>query len=141
MKTLRARREHNMTAAQLRDILNEIGVPVGGEFTISARSDYKPGEHPTDNHAVRGKTEASADAAARVFPKTGTMRRRVLEVFVLGPKTRQEILELTGLSGNTVRPRILECIDGGWLQQCRRQPYRNGREVLELTPKAWQALK
>ena len=47
----------------------------------------------------------------------------------------------TGLIPNSLRPRLLEAIDGGWVRQCARLPYVDGNEVVELTEKAVSALR
>lgn len=52
------------------------------------------------------------------------------------PLTRAQIAEKTGIPGNSIRPRCLEAIDGGWIQQSSSTPSVADNEVLELTAKA-----
>lgn len=139
MKTLRLRRGE-VTPRNLAKALDSIGVRNGDEFVIASRASYVPGEQMDSRHAVRGKREASALAAARVWPKTGTARRMVIDALLEGPATREQIRQRTMLRPNTIRPRVLEAIDGGWIQQCARCPYIEGQELLELTDKARREL-
>lgn len=62
--------------------------------------------------------ETAKSAALEVMPRTGTQRRRVLDMirrFAEHGCTRDDIAEDLDLSPNTVRPRVKELIDGGWV--------------------------
>jgi hypothetical protein len=118
---------------RLEEILDELGIPVGGEIVISTRSDYTV-DDLTENSAVRGKTDESAEAAEQVFPRTGTKRWEVVAALsILNKASRKQLCEITDMKPDTLRPRVLECIDGGWVKQSTDCPYIDDEEILELT--------
>lgn len=140
MKTLRLRRNDPALGDILRAALDEIGVGPGQEFTVSGRANYFPGDEQDSNHSVQGKADASKSAANKVWPRTGTQRRILIDALAAGRATREELCGRTGLPPNSLRPRLLEALDGGWIRQSPEQPYIDGKEVLELTEKATGAL-
>jgi hypothetical protein len=80
--------------------------------------------------ASPGKTTTSALAAMKIQPKVGTMRRIVLDTIRnFGPLTADEITK-HGFGPNkhpyTIRPRITELVDAGWLEHEPRS-YRVNR--------------
>lgn len=100
------------------------------------RSD--PGENTVGQaHRDAGDTEQAA--AERVRPRTGTQRRRVLAAFVRAypeGRTDDELVAELGLTPNSVRPRRVELVRGGWLVDSgERRPTPTGSPavVWELT--------
>jgi Helix-turn-helix domain len=92
-------------------------------------------------------SETSRKAALANYPRAGSQRARILEhVLASGGagRTREELEDRLGLTGNTVRPRVRELIDGGWLRVrkdggtpvTRRTTLGNASEVLEATERA-----
>lgn len=102
-----------------------------------ARTAYLGGTVPS----VR--TATSEAAAARVEPKRPSQRQRVL-AFVAGRggagATRPEIAATTGLSENTVRPRVCELLADAQIVESRVAAPRGGCAVL-VTPAAEAALR
>jgi hypothetical protein len=137
VKTLRLKRQEDDVETQ-REVLRgltELDVKIGDEFTVASRASYDVASLE-QNDAVCGKKDASYWASVRVWPTTGTARRRVVDILKDGPLTRAQLYAQTGLNPNTVRPRVLEAIDGGWIQQAQGRGTVDGNELLELTPKA-----
>lgn len=90
-------------------------------------------------------SETSRQAALDAYPRQDGQRWKVLHGMPLrGGATRDELEQRTGLSGNTVRPRVQELIDGDFLEETiRTRPTRAGSEavVLELTHKGRKAIE
>lgn len=92
---------------------------------------------------VRRDHQATSKAAALdVYPRSGTQRRLVLLYIYregdLGA-TRDEVALELDMSPNTVRPRIKELIDAGWVEtngQMRPTPLGRAAEVLIATERA-----
>jgi hypothetical protein len=92
------------------------------------------------------KSETSRQAALVNYPKSGTQRARILRTIVQGAdgRTREELASLLGLPDNSVRPRVRELIDGGWIvvhvrdgeAVTRKTALGNQSEVLIPTAKA-----
>jgi hypothetical protein len=95
------------------------------------------------------KSETSRQGALANYPRSGSQRERVLrEVILSGDRgmTREELESATTLGGNTVRPRVRELIDGGWVRVRaaddgavalrRKTAMGNWSEVLVSTVKA-----
>lgn len=103
---------------------------------------------PDANGAGRARSDARATAKAAalaVLPKSGRQRRRVLDAIVAVARdprivglTDVQLAHATGLSPNSVRPRRVELVDGGWLEPASTTREHNGREhtVWCLTQKA-----
>ena len=107
--------------------------------------------------------DTSRAAALAALPRSGTQRRAVLGVFVTGQPvgqvvgeygfepestryefTDEELKAATGLPANTVRPRRVELVDGGWLMDSgERRPTRSGHDAIVwcLTDKAVAAFE
>lgn len=65
---------------------------------------------------VRNDHPSTAKAAAHAaFPRSGTWRRKVLDAIALRPRTDDELQHDLTMSGNTERPRRVELVDGGWI--------------------------
>jgi predicted ArsR family transcriptional regulator len=89
----------------------------------------------------RDHQATARQAAFEVMPRTGTQRREILrELYRAGRHgwTRDEIAERLELSPNTVRPRVKELIDGGWVEasgETRPSAMNREAEVLVVTAK------
>lgn len=101
-------------------------------------------------------SETSRQAALAVYPRQGTDRWKILYLLDLASKsgmpghTRDEIARHVGLPGNTVRPRVRELMDGGWVEQARDEDGKLIRrlsdaghpaDVLRLTALAREAIR
>lgn len=95
------------------------------------------------------ESETSRQAALSVYPRQGSQRRLILEAFATGKGrmhgfTREELAGWVRLPDNSIRPRVRELIEGGWITQGSKdgkpatRPTRTGREseVLTLTGRA-----
>jgi hypothetical protein len=98
----------------------------------------------------RGARDTSRRAAAELS-RSGTQRRRVLDAVVAVARdpatlglTDLQIASATGLRDNSVRPRRVELVDGGWLQAAvddggnplTREHYGREHTVWALTDRA-----
>ena len=76
----------------------------------------------------------SAAAAGVVFPRTGTLRRHVLDAIgAAGERgaTDDDLLASTGLAPNTLRPRRWELVSGGWVVDSgRKRPTASGSDAV-----------
>jgi hypothetical protein len=68
-------------------------------------------------------------AAAKAVPDAATLRACVLETIAAAAAglTREEIEAATGLSGNTVRPRVWELVRAGLVVECGTRRTASGR--------------
>lgn len=92
-------------------------------------------------------SETSRKAALANYPRSGSQRERILRHVVarssrVGERgaIREEIQWELGLGGDTVRPRVKELIEGGWLRETehtRRTTKGNEAVVLAPTQKAY----
>lgn len=85
-------------------------------------------------------SETSRKAALANYPRSGSQRWRILQHIAGTVKgaTREQIAEALRLSGDTVRPRVLELLEGGWLRVTdRTERTRLGEEaeVVDVTAK------
>lgn len=90
------------------------------------------------------KSETSRQAALVNYPRSGSQREQILLAMArrieLG-RTREELATELRLPDNSVRPRVRELIDGGWIRVrtidgdpvTRSTALGNRSEVLELT--------
>lgn len=94
-------------------------------------------------------SETSRQAALANYPRQGSQRWRILDALttrdVETPPgrarglTREELSDRTGLAGDTVRPRVVELIAGGWVvesEQTRQTRAGNAAALVLLTDKA-----
>lgn len=84
-------------------------------------------------------SETSRRAAIDAYPRQGSQRWKILKALVISPLTRYEIMQQTGLLENSVRPRVVELIEGGWIEetdQTRPTGSKSKAVVLALTAKA-----
>lgn len=113
----------------MTDLFHEVCPTCHGKGYV-ARSD--PAAN-TEGKSRRDHPDTSRKAALKAMPKTGTQRRRVLELITL--YTRSPTLGLTEgitdaeiqlrlqMSGNTERPRRVELVEGGWIAAHPRRRY------------------
>jgi hypothetical protein len=73
-------------------------------------------------------------AALRVLPHTGTARRRVLEAIFMAAAnglTDEEIQDELHMNPSTQRPRRVELVEGGWVEDSgERRPTRSGMDAV-----------
>jgi predicted ArsR family transcriptional regulator len=85
---------------------------------------------------------ATAKEAAAGVDNIAAKRRRVLEA-IAGGYTDEEVSDITGMPGNTVRPRRVELIGMGLVARTERtRPTRSGRRAIvwDVTDKGLAAL-
>jgi hypothetical protein len=93
-------------------------------------------DHPITSHL----------AAFRVMPRSGTQRRRLLNLLVEaypGGLTDEDFAERTGLSLNTIRPRRGELVRGGWAyatRERRKTQHDNDAIVWAITARGREEL-
>ena len=88
--------------------------------------------------------ETSRAAAWAVAPRTGTQRRKVLVAIAYKPRTDEELQADLAMSGNTERPRRVELVEGGWIEDSgERRKTRAGDDAIvwSLTEKARAELR
>lgn len=80
---------------------------------------------------------ASRQAALRILPRTGTQRRRVYDyIRTMHGTHREQIAKSLGMSENSVRPRVQELIEGGWVRTAGYQTNARGQTVEILVANA-----
>lgn len=127
-------------ASEVLDALDDFGIKAGEPFIVAHPEVLAP---PTENRLGPSKRAATSQLAAlKNLPRSGTQRAAILDYVTrrgdLG-MTRDEVERVTGYSGSAVRPRVLELIAGGWLEETTAtRPTREGNEafVLVATEKA-----
>lgn len=63
----------------------------------------------------------SRNAAVDVFPRSGTQRKAVLDhISASGGATDEEIQEALDIGANSERPRRVELVEGGWVEDSGR---------------------
>jgi len=79
------------------------------------------------------KSEVSRKAALANMPKSGTQRRRVYEYIYYRKNgvSREEIARVLGIPENSVRPRVAELMEGGWVKVLTHTKNRND-QIVEL---------
>ena len=87
-----------------------------------------------ENHVYTGKQETSYGASVYAKPRTGTQRGAVLEMLMRRPATDVELQEWLSMSPNTERPRRVELVEGGFVQDSGRVKRHHGREHI-----VWEA--
>ena len=76
-------------------------------------------------------SKTSESAAISMAPKAGTLRAKVLEEIKRGPKTDEQLCDLTGLQGSTLRPRRVELVNLGLIETDGTGITRSGRKALK----------
>lgn len=93
--------------------------------------EYRPDANRPAPNSGRG---TSAKAAGAIFPRTGTLRRRVLDAVGAAGEhgaTDDDLLASTGLPPNTLRPRRWELVSGGWVVDSgRKRPTASGQDAV-----------
>lgn len=82
-------------------------------------------------------SETSRHTAIGNYPRSGTQRARVLMLIAAGPHTDNELVDLTGLSPSSVRPRRVELVDAGLVVDSGER--RRGCVVWRTTEAGWCA--
>jgi hypothetical protein len=132
--------------------LEAIGVDYDEEFVVvPARNFHSQTEMDTSLGPFAKDSETSRQAAIDNYPRKGSQREKILTVFAAQiPKTdgdggltterhgytRDDLERLTNLSGNAIRPRVKELLDGGYLEETEEtRPTRAGSAatVLQIT--------
>lgn len=107
-------------------------------FEVDAVKLSEPGT-PALGPFVRDSS-TSRRAALDNYPRQGSQRWRIIRVlFGRGPGTRDWIAHELGLTNQSVTPRVLELVRGGWVRETDREAEtRSGSmaTVVELTEKA-----
>ena len=91
----------------------------------------------TDLSAPHNGTPTSRAAAEEIRPASETLRQTVLEAICLRERygaTREELEAMTGLNGNTIRPRVAELLEQGLvvLPEGRTRKTKAGRQAAVL---------
>ena len=90
---------------------------------------YQP-SRATEPPVVRDRP-TSVTAGRRIRQPAKTFRGQVLEALREGAKTDEEICRTTGLRGSSVRPRRLELLRDGVIEDSGQvRPTRSGREAI-----------
>lgn len=109
--------------------LEEIGVDYGEEFVVVKASEFNSQPSLTESQLgpFARDSETSRQAAIDNYPREGGQRRAILSTFAAQiPSanfgsykgyTRDELETITKLSGNAIRPRVKELIEGGYLEE------------------------
>lgn len=96
---------------------------------------------PDEDHIGKFRRDArvtSRQAALEVKPRSGTQRMEILaEVARLGPMTDEGIQKSLHMNANTERPRRLELVEGGWLED---SGYKGATDCGQFAVK-WQLTK
>lgn len=87
--------------------------------------------------AFQRHSETSRRGALTNYPKSGTQRARVLLAIASGPHTDNELCDVLGLSGSSVRPRRVELVSGGLVEDSGVR--RSGSVVWRTTDAGWLA--
>ena len=97
----------------------------------------------SDEIALAKDASATSRAAAiRMFPHSGTQRRKILEYIMNHPSTDDEIITALGMNPNSARPRRGELADGGWVKPSGVvRPTKSGSDAIvwEVTDSGWRA--
>lgn len=101
-----------------------------------------------ENTVIKGKSETSRLAALAILPRTASQRRRILRHLCwledsremhsaseMRSRTRDQLGAALGMNPNSLRPRVKELIEGGWLiEVARGERSHSGNEALSLSP-------
>ena len=99
--------------------LREWGVQVSAEMHQDLRDEFDVRSNIDENKIGKytRKSLTSRQMALVATPKTGTQRRRVYDfIYYGGRTTREEIAQTLRMPENSVRPRIAELMEGGWVK-------------------------
>lgn len=108
------------TAAELADVRDQLRAAQERVARAEQRTQDLEAKLLAMTEAPDSGTATSHDAAKTVVPVLTTQRRRVLAALLRGPTTAQGIERITGLAGNSVRPRLRELEALGWVERTGR---------------------
>lgn len=123
--------------AQVRDLARRVAILEAAVLHGRGAVD-EPRRGPYQPHSSTSKLAALSNA-----PRSGTQRARILTYLVEQAErgaTRQEVGQALLMSDDSVRPRIVELIEGGWAVKTDRQRRTSLGEMAEVivaTEKAW----
>jgi hypothetical protein len=76
-------------------------------------------------------SDTMAMAALQAMPRSGTQRRKVLAAIAEKPRTDDELQYDLAMSGNTERPRRVELVEGGWIEDSNvRRPTHDNQDAI-----------
>jgi hypothetical protein len=136
--------------AALGRALERIGIDYGEEFAVvpsdSIGTQASLDELEDQLGPFAQDSETSRQAAIDTYERMGKHHRQILYAIALQGYglTREEIEQVTGLGGNTIRPRVKELIGGGMLVETdrTRTTKRGSRAaVIEATAHGRKELK
>lgn len=91
------------------------------------------------------ESELSRMAALQAYPRQGTQRQKIIGKLAEHPEgwTRDQLAAILGMSPNTVRPRVVELIAGGWVREADAGWSEAGNPAarLVLTERAVEAVR
>lgn len=145
---------HREVAANLA----ALGVGNGDEFVLINAREFNRQEKidPVDEKKLgpfARDSETSRKAALDAYPRQGSQRERILRAFAaqipneFGIRigyTRDDLETILHLSGNTIRPRVQELIEGGFLVESdltRRTRLGSQATVLALTKRGEEEVR
>lgn len=102
-------------------------------MTPTQPSMFDPVEAPTAGLARSDHPDTTYEAAVAIAPRTGTLRRQVLDFIVASGSfgaTDLEIQQTLAMNGNTERPRRVELVDGGWVVDSGLRRTANERNMI-----------
>lgn len=117
----------------MADHQHDAEVAAFGECTTCAAAELPPIDRPAVKVATRARPTSRA-AAAVALPASGTARRSVLDAIADRPRTDEELQGDLAMAPNTERPRRVECVDYGWVQDSGyRRPTAAGQPSIVWT--------
>jgi hypothetical protein len=82
------------------------------------------------------RSATSRKAALDNYPRQGSQRDRIVRALRTSVSTREELSLRLNLSENTIRPRVKELLDGGWIEPMTR----DGEPVTHKTTRGSDAV-
>ena len=137
-----------LSDSEMRDHL--IGAPPSGAsayalYLLDRIIGYRSALDTVTTHVPEGERDTSKAAAAVANVTAASSRARVLVAIAReGDATNEEIAERTGLSGDTVRPRVGELRAGGYIERTgekRLTTKGNEAELHRLTDDGWRKIR
>lgn len=74
-------------------------------------------DQPKAGKVRRDHPSTAKMAAMAVIPRSGTARWKVLQAVALVPRTDEQIQDDLHMSANTERPRRVELVEMGWIEE------------------------
>ena len=119
----------------MRGALDQLGIETGDDFVISRAPD---GDAAAKNKLGGFKSETGRQAALDNYPRSGSQRWQVLQAVAgRGPITSVEIAREEGMHLPSVKPRLTELRQGGFVEKRGTKPGPKGSKVdaYVLTPR------